>query len=97
MSRVGRGATVFHDGLTGPTGAGGRGAGCVNAGLVFVLGDGELGALFADNGERPFNVVDFNATPRGSPLDVALGAVLKPLVDLQFKRKYNYTTIQMKR
>lgn len=86
MSRVGRGATDFQDGLAGPIGAGGRGAGCVKTGLVFVLEDGKLiAALLADNGERPFNVVDFNATPRGSPF--ALGTALGPFVSLQFRDK----------
>ncbi len=71
MSTVGLGAIAFHAGFSGPTGGGGRGAGCV---LVIVPVVGEFPFDFdVVTGERPFNVVDLSATPRVTPLGIPLG------------------------
>ena len=86
MSRVGLGTTDFHEGFTGPRGGGGRGAGCVNVDLVLeFVGEFPFG-LDVGNEERPFNVVDFSATPRATPLDMPfVGIPLGPLAKLQIR------------
>ena len=67
MSSDGLGA-AFHNGLLGPTEAGGRGAGCVRTDLLG-LGRVFTGLFATSNGLRSFSVVDFNTTPpRTNPL-----------------------------
>ena len=83
MSRVGLGARAFHDGFSGPRGAGGKGAGCVNVDLVFALEGGEFPfGLDAVVEERPFNVVDLSATPRATALGIPLGIPLVAFAEL---------------